>query len=108
LDAFSVWPSDRPTVPLIGTGNIASGQMILEYARRGCESVQLHTSFQLPLSEYSATHGSRTARTLHTLVFHPQHGLIAGMLKLEAHGELERRTGELHFLDVRAHAHRAG
>jgi dihydroorotate dehydrogenase len=93
---------------LTGTGNVCSGQMILEYARRGCESVQLHTFFQLPLSEYSATHGSRTARALHALVFHPQHGLIAGMLELEARGALERRTGELHFLDVRAHAHRAG
>src|SRR5207253_334414 len=44
---------------LVGTGNISSGRMILEYARRGCESVQLHTFFQLPLSEYAATHGSR-------------------------------------------------
>jgi hypothetical protein len=109
LDAYRPLPSPTASYrPLCGTGNIASGQMILEYARRGCESVQLHTFFQLPLSEYAATHGSRTARALHALVFHPQHGLIAGMLELEAHGALERRTGELHFLDVRAHAHRAG
>ena len=94
--------------PLVGTGNISSGRMILEYARRGCESVQLHTFFQLPLSEYAATHGSRTARVLHTLVFHPQDGLIAGLLELESRGEVERRDGELHFLDVARHAHRAG
>jgi len=93
---------------LCGTGNIHSGRLILEYARRGCESVQLHTFFQLPLSEYAATHGSRTARVLHTLVFHPQDGLIAGLLELESRGELERRDGELHFLDVARHAHRAG
>ncbi len=93
---------------LTGTGNVCSGRMILEYARRGCESVQLHTFFQLPLSEYSATHGSRTQRALHALVFHPQHGLIVGMLELEAEGELGRRDGELHFLDVPASAHRAG
>ena len=93
---------------LTGTGNISSGRMILKYARRGCESVQLHTFFQLPLSEYAATHGTRSQRALHALVFHPQDGLIAGMLELEARRELERQDGELRFLDVRAHAHRAG
>ena len=93
---------------LTGTGNISSGRMILEYARRGCESVQLHTFFQLPLSEYAATHGTRSQRALHALVFHPQDGLIAGMLELEARRELERQDGELRFLDVRTHAHRAG
>ncbi len=82
--------------------------MILEYARRGCESVQLHTFFQLPLSEYPATHGSRPQRALHVLVFHPRDGLIAGMLELEARGQLERQQGELRFLELRGHAHRAG
>src|SRR6266700_75584 len=93
---------------LTGTGNICSGRMILEYARRGCESVQLHTFFQLPLSEYPATHGSRVQRALHALVFHPRDGLIAVMLEREARGEIERQGGELRFLDLRAHAHRAG
>ncbi len=119
LDAFRGSPGSRPgsglqRTPrasagirgLTGSGNICSGRMILEYARRGCESVQLHTFFQLPLSEYPATHGSRTQRALHVLVFHPEQGLIAGMLELEARGELERRDGELHFLDVPASAHR--
>ena len=101
-------PSAALSRPLTGTGNISSGRMILEYARRGCESVQLHTLFQLPLSEYAATHGSRTARVLHTLVFHPQDGLIAGLLALEARGTLERRDGELHFLDVPRRAYREG
>jgi hypothetical protein len=102
-------PGANPGTPeLSGTGNIHSGRMILEYARRGCESVQLHTFFQLPLSEYPATQGSRTQRALHALVFAPGDGLIAAMLELEARGAIERRGGELHFLDVRAHAHRAG
>jgi hypothetical protein len=79
--------------------------MILEYARRGCESVQLHTFFQLPLEEYAATDGSRTQRALHQLVFDPVDGVIAGMLDLEARGVLERRGGELHFLDLAADAH---
>ena len=72
------------------------------------QSVELHTFFQLPLSQYPATHGSRTQRALHALVFTPGDGLIAAMLDLEARGEIERRDGELHFLDVRAHAHRPG
>ncbi len=92
---------------LTGTGNVCSGRMLLEYARRGCESVQVHTFLQLPLSEYPATRGSRTQRALHALVFHPQDGLIAGLLELEARGEVARRDGELHFLDVPALAHRA-
>ena len=93
---------------LTGTGNICSGRMVLEYARRGCESVELHTFFQLPLSEYPATQGSRTQRALHALVFAPHDGLIAALLDLEARGEIERRNDELHFLDVPAHAHRPG
>ncbi len=95
-------PSDRPTVrpSLSGTGNVHSGRMIVEYARRGCSSVQLHTFFQLPLEEYPATHGSRTQRALHALIFDPRDGLIAVMLEREVNGALERRTGELHFLDL--------
>jgi dihydroorotate dehydrogenase len=91
---------------LAGTGNIHTGRLILDYARRGCSAVQLHTFFQLPLSEYPATVGSRTQRVLHKLVFDPGDGLVAGMLDLEAAGQLARRDGELHFLDVVADAHR--
>ena len=108
LDSYRpLAPSTAPYRPLTGTGNITSGRMILDYARRGCESVQLHTFFQLPLSEYPATHGSRSQRALHALVFHPRDGLIAGMLELESRGQLERQRGELRFLDLPAHAHRA-
>ena len=104
LDAMA--PGVHPG--LSGTGNVCSGRMILEYARRGCESVQLHTFFQLPLSQYPATQGSRTQRALHALVFHPNDGLIAALLELEAAGGLERRGGELRFLDLTTDAHRAG
>ncbi len=86
--------------PLTGTGNVSSGRMILRYALAGCESVQLHTFFQLPLSEYPAADGSRPQRALHALLFHPEEGLLAGMLALEAQGALERRDGELRFLDL--------
>jgi hypothetical protein len=89
-----------PLPPLVGTGNVCSGRHILEYARLGCESVQVHTFFQLPLSEYPATQGSRPQRALHALVFDPANGLIAGMLDLESNGSLERTGGELRFLDL--------
>ena len=104
LDAVA--PGVRPG--LCGTGNICSGRMIVEYARRGCESVQLHTFFQLPLSEYAATHGSRTQRALHALLFDPRDGLVAALLALAAAGHLERRDGALHFLDLAAGAHHPG
>jgi hypothetical protein len=97
-------PPDRP---LCGTGNICSGKMIVAYAQRGCSAVQLHTFFQLPLSEYAATAGSRTERALHQLVFHPAEGLVAALLAEETAGRLERRGGALHFLDL-ADAHRRG
>ena len=83
-----------------GTGNVCSGRQIVAYARHGCTSVQLHTGFQLPLSAYPARAGSRSQRTVHALVFHPEDGLIASMLELETAGILARRDGELHFSDL--------
>jgi hypothetical protein len=103
LRALEAVKSSRMSRPsLSGTGNVTSGRMILEYAKLGCESVQLHTFFQLPLSAYPATAGSRTQRALHALLFHPETGLIAGLLDLEQSGRLHRRNGELRFLDVTA------
>jgi hypothetical protein len=85
---------------LVGTGNVCSGRLALDYARAGCESVELHTFFQLPLAEYPAAEGSRTQRALHALLFHPEDGMVAGMLELERAGVLHRRGGELRFLDL--------
>ncbi len=100
-------PGASPGIPeLSGTGGINSGRMIVEYALRGCSSVQLHTFFQLPLEEYPATDGSRTQRALHALIFDPRDGLIAVMLEREAAGVLDRRGGELHFLDLLPDAYR--
>jgi len=101
LDSYRPLPSlTVPYRPLSGTGNIHTGRMIVEYAVRGCSSVQLHTFFQLPLEEYPATDGSRTQRALHALLFDPRDGLIAVVLEREAEAKLERRGGELHFLDL--------
>jgi len=108
LDLYRSAVRDAPlefAPPLVGTGNVCSGRMVLEYARRGCESVQVHTYFQLPLDQYPATAGSRTQRALHALVFHPADGLVAGLLDLARRGEIERRDGAIHFLDL-ADAHR--
>jgi hypothetical protein len=85
---------------LVGSGNVCSGRLVLDYARAGCESVELHTFFQLPLAEYPAREGSRTQRALHALFFHPEDGIVAGMLELERGGVLHRRGGELKFLDL--------
>ncbi|MGH7517866.1 MAG: hypothetical protein ACREOC_10405 [Gemmatimonadales bacterium] len=90
----------RTLSPLSGSGNVCSGRMVVAYARLGCESVQLHTFFQLPLGEYPATEGSRTQRALHKLIFDPADGLVAAMLDLEEAGELHRVGGELRFLDL--------
>ncbi len=100
-------PGASPGIPeLSGTGDIHSGRMIVDYALRGCSSAQLHTFFQLPLEEYPATDGSRTQRALHALIFDPRDGLIAVMLEREAAGVLDRRGGELHFLDLLPDAYR--
>lgn len=102
-------PSGRQAVgpSLCGTGNVSSGRLIVAYAERGCSSVQLHTFFQLPLEEYPATDGSRTQRALHALIFDPRDGLITTLLHCEETGVLERRNGELHFLDLLPDAYRA-
>jgi hypothetical protein len=106
MDGRTDGQSDRrtdgqPARPaLVGTGNVCSGRMVLDYARAGCQSVELHTFFQLPLAEYPAAEGSRTQRALHALLFHPVDGLVAGMLELERDGVLHRRGGELRFLDL--------
>ena len=105
LRVLSSGPSGLPPAgarrpALVGTGNVCSGRVVLDYARAGCESVALHTYFQLPLSEYPAAEGSRTQRAVHALLFHPRDGMVAGMLELEAGGVLHRQGGELRFLDL--------
>jgi hypothetical protein len=94
--------SGIPHPPLSGTGDIATGRMAVAYARAGCTSVQVHTGFQLPRSEYAAESGSRPAMLLHRMVFDPADGLVAVMLDLAERGILQPRGGELRFLDLAA------
>ena len=86
--------------PLSATGNICSGRLMVEYALCGCENGQLHTFFQLPLSAYTATGGSRSARALHTLLLHPSEGLAAWLRHLHESGYLGERDGQVRFLDL--------
>jgi hypothetical protein len=86
--------------PFSATGNICSGRMMVEYGLRGAENGQLHSFFQLPLSEYLATGGSRTTRALHTLLLHPERGLVIWLWHLNEQGLLPEREGAIHFLDV--------
>lgn len=92
--------SGRCVPPLSATGNVCSGRMMLEYALRGCENGQLHTFFQLPLSAYTATGGTRTGRALHTLMLHPTDGITVWLRHLHEAGTLDMREGILHFLDL--------
>lgn len=76
------------------TGNLCSGQMLVEYAKRGCTTGQLHTYFQLPKGEYGYDLGSRTLSALHDLMFNPQKGLLSS---LEALREQSGSQGVLSF-----------
>lgn len=89
-----------PIPPCSATGNICSGRVMIEYARRGCENGQLHTFFQLPNREYIATGGNRTARALFTLLMHPGQGLVPWLWHLNEAGELPERDGQIHFADL--------
>ncbi len=66
--------------PLSATGNITTGRTAFEYLKRGATSFQMHTLFQLPDSQFDMKGDTRTARALHRLLFHPEHGFLAAVL----------------------------
>lgn len=72
-----------PVLPWSATGNITTGKIALEYALRGASSFQLHTFFQLPGGQYRMRTGSKTAKALHELYFHPSTGFIVWMHHLK-------------------------
>ncbi len=67
-------------LPFSATGNITTGAMAFEYLKCGATSFQMHTLFQLPDSEFDMKGGTRTARALHRLLFHPDHGFLVTLL----------------------------
>lgn len=89
-----------PLPPVSGTGNISTGKMALEYALRGAESLQMHTLFQKPANAYGMRQGSKTARALHDLYFHPEHGLAIWMLHLREAEEIADQRGITEFKKI--------
>lgn len=77
LCVLSNW---KHTMPLSATGNIVTGKIAFEYLKRGATTFQMHTLFQLPDTEFDMKGGTRTARALHRLLFHPEHGFLATIL----------------------------
>jgi hypothetical protein len=94
LSDRNLWALDRvnPSIPLCATGNITTGQMAFEYLLRGATSLQMHTVFQLPDSEFDMKGGTRTERALHRLIFHPEHGIIRA---IREHAERRGLLGAL-------------
>ncbi len=90
--------TDSSPLEWSATGNITTGKMALEYALCGASSFQLHTFFQLPNDQYIMKQGSRTARAIHELYFHPETGFLAGL------HNIARRLGlsgtPLRFADI--------
>ena len=70
-------------LPISATGDIHSGRVAAEYLLRGASTFQMHTIFQLPNRHFSMTTGSKTEKSLHRMLFHPQEGLIAWLLDLK-------------------------
>ncbi len=84
LSILSGW---HRSLPLSATGNIITGNIAVEYLKRGATSFQMHTLFQLPDSEFAMKRGSRTERALHHLLFQPDQGFLMAILaEKETHG----------------------
>ena len=83
------------------TGNIITGKTAWEYALCGASSFQLHTFFQLPSDQYAMKQGSRTARGLHELYFHPETGFLVWMHDIAR--RLGLSTTPLRFADLIGH-----
>ncbi|MFO0910299.1 MAG: hypothetical protein U0794_18475 [Isosphaeraceae bacterium] len=88
-----------PSLEISGTGDIHSGKMAVEYALRGCTSVQIHTLFQLPSDEFDMKRGDKIRRALHRLYFHPTEGLIVWLrFAAERLGAVD--DGIIRWLDI--------
>jgi len=102
LETLDILASEGISPSLIGTGNICTGQMMAEYAVRGCLSGEIHTFFQLPPSAFRAKKGpgGRTWRALRELVFHPDDGLVSILLRLGKSGALPPSGRLIRFKDL--------
>ena len=89
---------------LSGTGDVSSGRIAVEYGLRGATSVQCHTLFQLPTAYYgppaAGRPGSKSAKALHLLYFHPVEGLVPWLLHLHHHAGLRTTDGLTRWRDL--------
>jgi len=66
----------RQPLEISATGDVSSGRIAIEYALRGCTSMQIHTLFQLPAEIFAMRRGSKIERAIHRLYFDPADGFI--------------------------------
>ena len=89
---------------LSGTGDVSSGRVAVEYGLRGATSVQCHTLFQLPSAYYgppaAGRPGSKSAKALHLLYFHPVEGMVPWLLHLRHHAGLRATDGLTRWRDL--------
>lgn len=91
-------------IEISATGDVDTGRTAVEYALRGCSSVQIHTGFQVALEFPPDTTVSRLRRALARLVFHPEEGLVAWMLHAKKHWDATDEAGLTRWLDLPGHA----
>lgn len=98
LEALALLASSGWSRPEISaTGDILTGERAAEYGLLGATSCQMHTLFQLPDTEFPANSLTKPAAALHHLVFHPESGLLAALLRLS-----EVVGWSVHWLDLLA------
>ncbi|MFM7317374.1 MAG: hypothetical protein ACKO5E_10535 [bacterium] len=90
----------RSGMEISGTGDVDSGRAAVEYALRGCQSVQLHTYFQTPEFEKTGGSGKRLRRKLAKLIFDPEVGLVAWLIHARIHWGLIDENGISRWLDL--------
>ena len=92
--------SPRRDLPISGTGNIVDGRLAVEYALRGCTSLQLHTFFQLPRQAYRCRAFGRSRAALHEILFHPRTGMIAALAAIRERWLGLETAATIRFLDL--------
>ncbi len=91
----------RPPLEISATGDVGSGRIAVEYALRGCTSLQIHTLFQLPAEVFTMRRGSKIARAIHRLYFDPAEGFIVWATHAARRlGLIAPGSGTIRFLDL--------
>lgn len=91
---------NRSGMEISGTGDVDSGRSAVEYALRGCQSVQIHTYFQTPEHGNTGGSGKRLRRKLARLFFDPEEGLVAWLIHARVNWALVDENGITRWLDL--------